>query len=68
MVYRWEDVEAWATQTLDFQRWLESLRNLWTEALLEFELPRETAAGSPGRGHAAAASGTAATGAFPYNP
>ena len=67
MVYRWEDVQAWATQTLDFQRWLESLRNLWTEALLEFELPRETA-GSPGRGHAAAASGTAATGAFPYNP
>jgi Ca2+-binding EF-hand superfamily protein len=35
--FLWEDIEGWAEVTPGFTRWLESLRNLWTEQLLEYE-------------------------------
>jgi Ca2+-binding EF-hand superfamily protein len=35
--YVWEDVEQWALGQADFGRWMDSLRNLWLESILESE-------------------------------
>jgi hypothetical protein len=36
-IYIWEDVELWAAGHADFGRWMDSLRNLWLDAILELE-------------------------------
>lgn len=41
--YIWEDVEAWAKGHADFGRWIDSLRNLWLESILESETGQSTA-------------------------
>ena len=46
----------WADQNGDFLRWLESLRNMWLESIIEYEA-------SPGGGPHANAAGQSATGA-----
>jgi len=51
-VYLWEDIEAWANGHADFGRWLDSLRNLWLECLLEGESkPGSVEEGEPSPRH-----------------